>query len=271
MNETMATATQTPARQQSDRFASLEGRAVAITGASRGLGRAIALGFAASGARLLLGARSRDDGEEVADLIRKRGGVASAHSVDVTDRKACEAFVNQAVSLYGALEVMVCNAGICIPKPALETDAEMWQQTMDVDLTGAFNSAVAAGRRMIAQGAGGSIVFISSNAAFHGFEKLTAYCAAKAAVNQLVRSLAQEWGPLGIRVNGVAPGWTNHVMRENESLVDEETVRTATDRTPLRRFGEAEEIVGPTLFLASSAASFVSGTTLAVDGGYGAV
>lgn len=259
-----------PTQEQADRFASLQGRAVAVTGGSRGLGRAIALGLAASGAHLLVGSRSRSDGEEVVDLIRKRGGVANAHAVDVTDREACEAFVGQAVNLYGSLDVMVCNAGVCIPKPALETDAEVWKQTMDVDLTGAFNTAVAAGRRMIEQATGGSIVFISSTAAFHGFEDLSAYCAAKGAVNQLVRSLALEWGGFGVRVNGVALGWTNHRMRANESLTDEETVRRAIDRTPLRRYGEAEEIVGPTLFLASAASSFITGTTLAVDGGYGA-
>jgi NAD(P)-dependent dehydrogenase (short-subunit alcohol dehydrogenase family) len=124
---------------------------------------------------------------------------------------------------------------------------------------------------MIDRGSGGSLVFTSSTAAQVGFERLTAYSAAKGAVNQLVRSLAMEWGPHRIRVNAIAPGWTSHRMEGNDKTVDRSVIEKGIARTPLRRVGELAEIVAPALFLASDAASFITGTIVIVDGGYTAV
>ncbi|CAN5298496.1 glucose 1-dehydrogenase [soil metagenome] len=252
-------------------YPNLKGRVAAVTGGSRGFGRGMALALAANGVHVVIGSISLQESEEVAAQIVGKGGLAIAKHLDVTSRASCEAFAQHAVAQFGALDIMMCNAGIGPASAALDIDAATWQRTIDVNLTGAFNSAVAAGRRMIDAGSRGSIVFTSSNAAQVNFDGLAAYGAAKAGVNQLVRSLAMEFGPHGIRVNAIAPGWTNHRMTGNEATVERSVIKKAIARTPLRRVGEVDEIVAPAIFLASEAASFITGTVLTVDGGYTAV
>ena len=229
------------------------------------------MGLAACGAKVVVGSLQLEDCEStVGDIKAGYGGEALARFVDVRDRKACEDFVAAAVKRFGALDILMSNAGICIPKAALETDEEDWRRTLDTDLTGCFNMALAAGRHMIEAHRPGAIVVTSSNASTIAFSRLAAYGAAKGGVDQLVRNLAFEWGPSGIRVNGIAPGWTEHNMRDNESLIeDPAAVEQINQRTPLRRFGRVEEIAGPAIVLASPAASFVTGVVLRIDGGYG--
>jgi gluconate 5-dehydrogenase len=250
----------------------LSGRVAAVTGAGRGLGRAIALALAGSGARVLCGGRTLATVEETAGAIRQAGGEAAAHTIDVTDRATCDAFAADAVERFGRLDIMMCNAGISIPRPATDTDAATWRKVIDTDLTGCFNSCVAAAERMIDRGEGGAIVVTTSNAGIVGFPNLAAYCAAKGGAHQLVRTLAIEWAPYGIRVNAVAPGWMAHAMRgagfeREDPRVKDEIGLT----TPLRRTGTDEELAGPAVFLASGAASFITGVILPVDGGYVAV
>jgi len=249
-------------------YPGFKGRVAAVTGGSRGFGRAMALGLAANGAHVLIGSISYEESENTAEQIRQEGGSAIAQRLDVANREECESFVRRAVEHFGSLDVMMCNAGISIAADAVSTDAATWHRTIDVNLTGAFNAAVAAASQMIGSGTGGSIVFTSSTAAQVGFERLAAYSAAKGAVNQLVRSLAMEWGPHRIRVNAIAPGWTSHRMEGNETKVDRGLIEKGIARTPLRRVGEVAEIVAPALFLASEAASFITGAVLIVDGGY---
>lgn len=249
----------------------LTGKVAAVTGGSRGLGQAIALGLAACGAKVVVGSLQIEDCRSTVGAIKAGiGGEAIAQFVDVRDRKACEGFVGAAVKRYGGLDILVSNAGICIPRAALETGEDDWRQTLDTNLTGCFNMALAAGQYMIDAHRPGAIVVTSSNASTIAFSRLAAYGAAKGGVDQLVRNLAFEWGPSGIRVNGIAPGWTEHNMRDNESLIeDPAAIGQINQRTPLRRFGRVEEIAGPAIFLASPAASFVTGVILRVDGGYG--
>jgi len=253
------------------RYPDLEGRVAAVTGASRGLRRAIALALAANGVHVLIGSIVPIECEEVVREITETGGSALAHSLDVCSREDCEEFTRHAAERWGSLDIMICNAGIGPAANARDIAREMWQRTIEVNLTGAFNSAIAATNQMTSGGNGGSIVFTSSNAAQVGFEGLAAYGAAKAGVNQLVRSLAMEFGPHGIRVNAIAPGWTNHRMEGNEGKGDPQILAAAIARTPLKRVGEVEEIAAAAVFLASEAASFISGVVLAVDGGYTAV
>ena len=253
------------------RYPDLNGRVAAVTGGSRGLGRAIALALAANGAHVLIGSIAPAKSDEVVDEISATGGSAHAQALDICHRDQCEAFIRCAVERWGSLDIMICNAGIGPAGPARDVSSEIWQRMIAVNLTGAFNSAIVAADQIISSGKGGSIVFTSSNAAQVGFDGLAAYGAAKAGVNQLVRSLALELGPHAIRVNAIAPGWTNHRMEGNEGKVDPQILAAGIARTPLKRVGEVEEIAAAAVFLASEAASFISGVVLTVDGGYTAV
>jgi len=231
----------------------------------------MALALAANGARVVIGSIAPAESDEVVRQIRAKGGSAFSQPLDVRCREQCATFARYAAEQMGALDIMICNAGIGPAADAREMCTDIWQRTIDVNLTGAFNAAVTAADRMICQAKGGAIVFTSSNAAQVSFGGLAAYGAAKAGVNQLVRSLATEFGPHGIRVNAVAPGWTTHRMEGSEGNVDPHILAAAIARTPLKRVGEVEEIAAAAVFLASEAASFISGVVLTVDGGYTAV
>jgi NAD(P)-dependent dehydrogenase (short-subunit alcohol dehydrogenase family) len=246
----------------------LAGRVAAVTGAGQGLGRAIAVALAGSGAKVLCGARTLAKVEATAAAIGAEGGEAAAAVLDVTDRASCAAFVAAAVTRWGRFDIMVCNAGIRVPRPAVDTDEATWRRILDVDLTGCFNSAHAAGHWMIEHG-GGAIVAVGSTAGMVGFPNLVAYGAAKGGVGQMVRTLAIEWAPYGIRVNAVAPGHMAHAMRHAAFEREDPRVRDEIDlTTPLRRTGRDEELAGPAVFLASDAASFITGVVMPVDGGY---
>ncbi|MGH6718315.1 MAG: SDR family NAD(P)-dependent oxidoreductase [Alphaproteobacteria bacterium] len=247
----------------------LTGRVAAVTGASQGLGRAIAKALAAAGARVVCGARTRAKVEAVANEITAAGGEALAHVLDVTEPDSCRAFVAAAAERFGRFDIMMCNAGISIPRPAIETDQATWHKVIDVDLTGCFNSARAAGAWMIEHDAGGAIVATTSTAGIVGFPNLVAYAAAKGGVGQMVRTLAIEWAPHGIRVNAVAPGWMAHAMRNAGFEREDPRVKDEIGlTTPMRRTGSDEELAGPAVFLACDAASFITGVILPVDGGY---
>ncbi|MSP82666.1 MAG: glucose 1-dehydrogenase [Alphaproteobacteria bacterium] len=250
----------------------LTDRVAIITGTSRGLGRALAKGFAESGAIVVGCSRNGAEAEAVAQDLRAAGHEAFAMRCDTAVRADVEALVAATVRRYGKLDIMLCNAGVDRPKPALEvTDAD-FDHIYEVNLRGYFVCAQEAARQMIRQGKGGAIVMNSSNASMVGFDKLAPYGASKGGTDVLVRTLASEWGPHGIRVNGFNPGYMNSRQAGSESMyTDDAFVQRTKDLTPLRRYGEAEELVGPAVFLASDAASFVTGVVLLVDGGWCAV
>ena len=245
----------------------LTGKVAIVTGSGRGLGRAIALGFAGAGARIVTCSRTLSEAEAVAAEIGAAGGEAFALRADIASRADCEALADAAAERFGRLDVMVCNAAVAVLKSAEDTTDDEWDRVIDIDLKGAFNCARAAARQMTAQG-GGAIVMTSSTASMVGFPDLLAYSAAKGGVDQMVRSLAVEWGPRGIRVNAFNPGYIERPMTgmadEREDPWVQRAIATAT---PMGRAGRLDEFVGPAIFLAD-AASFVTGVTLAVDGGY---
>lgn len=249
----------------------LSGKKIVVTGAGRGLGAAMAKGLASAGASVLCAARTLSEVEDTAHVISNAGGTALAMKVDASDRHACGELIANAVQSFGRIDAIVVNHGVGGVLAAEDIDQDHWQHMINVNLTGCFNCTQAAGQQMIKQGGGGSIIMTSSNASLVGFKGLTAYGASKGGVDQLARQLAVDWGEYGIRVNTINPGYMAHKMRHRsdkpggqETGVDDFQLKM----TPLKRVGEAEELIGPVIFLASDASSFVTGHSIPVDGGY---
>ena len=236
----------------------------AITGGALGIGRATALAFAAEGAVVALGDVQLDAAVAVAREITERGGRAFALGVDVGDADQVQAFVDRAVAEFGRLDVMFANAGIAHSAPFLEHPEAQWHRVLRVNLTGVFLCGQIAARQMAKQG-GGRIIAVASINGFRGVENLVGYNVAKAGVVELTRTMAVELAHLHITVNAIAPAQID--TRLTRSLPEEARQRRV-ERIPMGRFGEPEEVARAALFLASDDASYVTGHTLAVDGGY---
>ena len=248
-------------------FTDLADKVVIVTGGGRGLGRSIADGFAKQGATVILVGRNLEQLNIAASEILEAGGKAAAFVADIADEDSVSTLSKSVYETYGKIDVLVNNAGIN-PwyKSAEKTTLQEWRQILDVNLTGVFLTCKHVGQFMLNAGQG-SIINITSVAGRVGLAKTTAYCAAKGGVEMLTRQLALEWAPKGIRVNAVAPGYFATDL--TEGLRTHPVLgRRVLDRTPMGRFGEPQEIVGASLFLASSAAAYVTGHSLAVDGGW---
>ena len=243
----------------------LPGRVAAITGGALGIGRATALTFAEEGATVALGDVQTEAAEAVAQEIRGRGGKAIAVGLDVGDAAQVQAFVDRVVEEFGRLDVMFANAGIAHSAPFLEHPEAQWHRVLRVNLTGVFLCCQAAARQMVKQGGGGRIITTASINGFRGVENLAGYNAAKAGVIELTRTIAVELAQHRIAVNAIAPAQID--TRLTRSL-PEGARRRRVERIPMARFGEPEEVARVALFLASDDASYVTGHTLAVDGGY---
>ena len=243
----------------------LPGRVAAITGGALGIGRATARIFAEEGAIVALGDVQIEAAETVAQEIRGRGGKAIAVGLDVGDAAQVQAFVDRVVAEFGRLDVMFANAGIAHSAPFLEHPETQWHRVLRVNLTGVFLCCQAAARQMVKQGGGGRIITTASINGFRGVENLVGYNAAKAGVIELTRTMAVELAQHRIAVNAIAPAQID--TRLTRSL-PENARRRRVERIPMGRFGEPEEVARVALFLASDDASYVTGHTLAVDGGY---
>ncbi|MBK5010925.1 glucose 1-dehydrogenase [Pseudomonas sp. S60] len=244
---------------------SLQGKVALVTGASRGLGRAMAMGLAAAGALVVLAARDRERLLEVAEAIRQQGGQADIQAFDLADEAAVVAAVPAIVQRHGRLDVLLNNAGICLWQPLLDSSLDDWRRTLDINLTAHYLLAREAARPMLAQGSG-AIINVASYVARVGREKLQAYVASKHGVVGLTKSLAGELGPRGIRCNAICPGYFHTDMAEPVSANPAlwETVRS---HISVGRWGNPEELQGAAVFLASDASSYVNGHSLMVDGG----
>jgi 3-oxoacyl-[acyl-carrier protein] reductase len=242
----------------------LEGRVTAITGGALGIGRATAFAFAAEGALVALGDVEFDGAETVAKEIKAQGGKAIAVRVDVGDAGQVQAFVDEVVAAFGRLDVMFANAGIAHSAPFLDHPEAQWHRVLRVNLTGVFLCCQIAARQMIKQG-GGRIITTASINGFRGVENLVGYNTAKAGVIELTRTMAVELAQHSITVNAIAPAQID--TRLTRSL-PEAARRRRVERIPLGRFGEPEDVARAALFLASDDASYITGHTLAVDGGY---
>ena len=242
----------------------LQGRVAAITGGGLGIGRATALAFAAEGALVALGDIDLGAARAVAGEIGARGGRAIAVGVDVGDAGQVQAFVDRVIADFGRLDVMFANAGIAHSAPFLEHPEAQWHRVLRVNLTGVFLCCQVAARQMVKQG-GGRIITTASINGFRGVENLVGYNAAKAGVVELTRTMAVELAQHAITVNAIAPAQID--TRLTRSL-PAEARRRRVERIPMGRFGEPEEVARAALFLASDDAGYITGHTLAVDGGY---
>ncbi len=247
----------------------LTGHVALVTGASRGFGRSIAGALAEAGADLVLTSRHLKDVEAVAADLTPTGQKVLPLQADVTRSDDVEEAVRRAVASLGKIDILINNAGINIRKPALDLTESDWDQTMDTNLKGCFRVAKAVGRNMVARRTG-RIVNIASMLASVTIPERAAYAASKGGLVQLTRTLAVEWAPHNVRVNAICPGPfltdLNKVI-----LKDPETVKFFMDRMPMKRFGKPEELHGAVIFLASEASSFITGTTLYIDGGWTAL
>jgi NAD(P)-dependent dehydrogenase (short-subunit alcohol dehydrogenase family) len=245
---------------------SLEGKRALVTGASRGIGAAIAAAFAEAGADVAVTARSESDLEAVAGKARASGRTAVALPADATDRDQVYATVERAVAELGGLDILVNNAGGSrFMAPLVMTREEGWEKGIRLNLDSVFWFLKAAGPHLLAQGRG-SVVNVASVAGVRSSPLLIAYGAAKAAVINVTSTLAIEWGNAGVRVNAIAPGWIKTDL--NKALwTDESTSAGMTKSVPLQRLGEVDDVVGAAIFLASDASAYVNGATLVIDGG----
>jgi NAD(P)-dependent dehydrogenase (short-subunit alcohol dehydrogenase family) len=240
------------------------GKVVVVTGGSKGLGRAMALGFAEAGADVVVASRKLEACEEVAAEIRGRGGQALAMRCHVGDWDDCAALIDATVGAFGRIDVLVNNAGIApVPPSLLEVSAELFDKTIAVNLKGPLRLTALAAERM---GAGGSIINISSKASLHPTSFTVVYAAAKAGLNALTKAAADEFGSRGIRVNAIVCG-TFHSDSLHASLPTPELQAQMVGHIALGRIASAEEIVGTALFLASDASSYLTGELILLDGG----
>jgi NAD(P)-dependent dehydrogenase (short-subunit alcohol dehydrogenase family) len=247
-----------------ERF-SLAGKVALVLGGSSGIGREIALGFREAGARVVPVGTSYDKVQEVVGKLRASDPEAEGHAVDVREIASLKALVDGVAARFGRIDVLVNSQGRTLLKPAEDFTEADYDQLTAVNLKSLFFACTLVGRRMLAQGEG-SIINIASVASFIGFQKSAVYTATKHGVIGITRTLAAEWASRGVRVNAIAPGF--FLTDLNRDKMDAARKAAAQRRTPMDRFGELPELVGAAIYLASPAASYVTGETLGVHGGY---
>jgi NAD(P)-dependent dehydrogenase (short-subunit alcohol dehydrogenase family) len=240
----------------------LDGKKVLVVGAGRGLGRAIADGLAEQGAVVYGTSRDRATSREIAE----RYGTAPL-SVDLSDVSSIRAFVTDLLELTGGVDLLVNNAGLNIPKPAVEVSEQDWNAVLGTNLTGPFFMTTALAKAWLEAGTSGAVVNVASQAGIVAIEDRAAYGASKAALIHLTKILALEWASKGIRVNAVAPTFIRTELTES-TLSDPQRAAELLGRIPAGRFGQPEDVVGAVLYLLGDTSALVTGHTITIDGGY---
>ncbi|CAN7717335.1 glucose 1-dehydrogenase [Rhizobium sp. LjRoot98] len=245
----------------------LTGRKALVTGASRGLGQAIAQALASAGADVAVTARDVKGLEETRARISTMGKRSFAYAHDVRDVDSCSSVIDAAAHALGGLDILINNAGYEEIRPALDVDEALWERIVSTNLKGAFFCAQAAARNMVALGRRGAIVNLCSLTSYVGVPTAAPYGSSKAGLMGMTHALAAEWAQQGIRVNAIAPGYFRTAMTD-VFYQDGAWQDAMLEKIPQRRFGEMEDVAGAVVFLASDASRYVTGHCIPVDGGY---
>lgn len=245
----------------------LKGKTALVTGCSRGIGKAMAIGLAEAGADIIGVSGSLElSGSDVEREVAALGRSFKAYAADFSDRESLQIFIKKVTEENSVIDILVNNAGIILRNPAAEHTDEYWDKVLSVNLDAPFILAREIGKKMIARGSG-KIIFTCSLLSFQGGINVPGYAASKGALTSLIKALANEWASKGVNVNGIAPGY---IITDNTEALRSDPDRNASilSRIPAGRWGEPEDFKGPVVFLASEASKYVNGTILTVDGGW---
>ena len=245
----------------------LTGKVAVVTGAGTGLGEACAVALAEAGASVVASGRRKEPLDKVVSEIKARGGKALAISTDVTRRDEVDAMAAEAVKAFGKVDILVNNAGINLVKPFLQMTEAEWDSVIDTNLKGCFYCCQSMGKGMVERKSG-SVINMVSVFGLAGFMNISPYIASKGAIVQLTKALAVEWGRFNVRVNAIAPSYIRTEMTKRDIESDPKILAYNLGKIPMRRGGEPSEVGGVVVFLASEASSFITGETIAVDGGW---
>ena len=244
----------------------LSGRKAIVTGASRGIGRALALGLAHAGAKVALTGRNEKTLVEVAEQIKTLGVNAVVQRMDVTDTDDIRQGIDECTRRMEGLDILVNNAGYENVSDSFEVTSDLWDTILDTNLKGAFFCSRAAGKKMAAAG-GGAIVNVCSLTSSVGVATAVPYTSSKSGLLGMTRALATEWASRGIRVNAIAPGYFRTAMTD-VFFQNKDWAESMKTKIPLARFGHVQDLIGPTVFLCSKAAEYITGQMITIDGGY---
>lgn len=245
----------------------LTGKTALVTGCKRGLGKAMALALAQAGADIIgVSATLEASGSEIEKQVLELGRSFKAYACDFSDRAAVHAFAAQVISDAPVIDILINNAGTIKRAPAAEHPDDMWDEVLEVNLSAQFVLSREIGKKMISRGSG-KIIFTASLLTYQGGITVPGYAASKGGIGQLTKALANEWAPLGVNVNAIAPGY---IATDNTQALQDDPVRSKSilERIPAGRWGNPEDFMGSVVFLSSAAADYIHGTLITVDGGW---